>query len=231
MFFPFWDPTFLMVLPGLALAMYAQWKVRSTYEKMSKVPAVCGRSGRQVAEALLQGNGISGIQIEEVGGKLSDNFDPRSKTVHLSSDIFSGTSIASIAIAAHEIGHVIQHHKGYAPIALRDAIVPVASIGSWAAFPLFFLGLFFHSQVGLTFMNLGIALFGVALLFQVVTLPTEFDASKRALVELESRGILAPAEIPMARQVLSAAALTYVAATATAALQLLRLVLIRNSRN
>ena len=231
MFFPFWDPTFLMVLPGLALAMYAQWKVRSTYEKMSKVPAVCGRSGRQVAEALLQGNGISGIQIEEVGGKLSDNFDPRSKTVHLSSDIFSGTSIASIAIAAHEIGHVIQHHKGYAPIALRDAIVPVASIGSWAAFPLFFLGLFFHSQVGLTFMNRGIALFGVALLFQVVTLPTEFDASKRALVELESRGILAPAEIPMARQVLSAAALTYVAATATAALQLLRLVLIRNSRN
>ena len=231
MFFPFWDPSFFLVLPGLALAMFAQWKVRSTYEKMSQVPAACGRTGRQVAEAIMAGNGISGIQIEEVGGVLSDNFDPRSKTVHLSSDIYSGTSVAAIAIAAHEIGHVIQHDKGYAPIAIRDAIVPVASVGSWAAFPLFFLGFFFHSQIGLTFMNLGIALFGIALLFQVVTLPTEFDASSRAMNELQTRGILGPGEVPMARQVLNAAALTYVAATAVAALQLLRLVLLRNSRN
>lgn len=231
MFFPFWDPTYALILPALALAMYAQWKVRSTYEKMSQVPSAAGRTGREVAQYLMQANGITGVTIEEVPGTLTDNYDPRSHTVHLSSDIYNGTSVAAIGVAAHEIGHVIQHHRGYAPIAIRDAIVPVAGIGSWAAFPLFFIGLFFHGGMSHLLMDAGIALFGVAVLFHVVTLPTEFDASSRALGELQSRSLLAPGEVVMARQVLNAAALTYVAAAAMAALQLIRLVLIRNNRD
>jgi len=230
-FFPFWDPTYALVLPALALAVYAQWKVRSTYERMSQVPAAGGRTGREVAQYLLQANGISGVNIEEVGGVLSDNFDPRNRTVHLSSDIYNGTSVAALGVAAHEIGHVIQHERGYAPIVVRDALVPVASVGSWAAFPLFFIGLLFHRGMGTLFMDLGIALFGMAVLFHMVTLPTEFDASKRALAELEGRTLLAPSEVTQARQVLNAAALTYVAAAAMAALQLIRLILIRNSRD
>jgi uncharacterized protein len=232
-FYPFWDSTMLLILPALALAIYAQWKVKNTYARMSEVPSASGRTGSQVAQFLLQANGIAGVNIEEVPGTLTDNFDPRSNTVHLSSDIYNGTSVAALGVAAHEIGHVLQHERGYVPIRLRDSIVPVAGLGSTLAFPLFFIGLFFGrgSMFSHVMMDMGIALFGMAVLFQIVTLPTEFDASKRALRELGDRGLLAPQETAMAKQVLDAAALTYVAAAAMALLQLLRLILIRNSRN
>ena len=232
MFFPFfWDPTMLLLLPALALAFYAQWKVRDTYKKMSQVRSAAGRTGREVAQILMQANGISGVNIEEVGGILSDNFDPRGRVIHLSQDIYESDSIAALAVAAHEVGHVIQHHRGYAPIRIRDAMVPAVGFGSMLAFPLFFIGFIFSRSFGIFFMDLGIALFGLAVLFHLVTLPTEFDASRRALRELGDRALLAPGEVAMARQVLNAAALTYVAAAAMALLQLLRLVLLRNSRD
>lgn len=231
MFMPFWDPTMILVLPALALAFYAQWKVKSTYSKMSEVPSAAGRTGRDVAESLMLANGISGVTVQEIGGTLSDNYDPRSHTVNLSGDIYNGTSVAALAVAAHEIGHVIQHHQGYAPIAMRDAIVPVANIGSTMAIPLFIIGMLFGRGGGVWLMDLGILLFGLAVLFHVVTLPTEFDASRRALRELGDRGFLATTEVAQARQVLNAAALTYVAAASMALLQLVRLILIRNSRD
>jgi len=233
MFMPFWDPTMILILPALALALYAQWKVKSTYTQMSQVPSAAGRTGREVAETLLAANGITGVTVQEIGGRLSDNYDPRSRTVHLSEDIYEGTSVAALAVAAHEIGHVIQHHRGYLPIRMRDAFVPVAGIGSTLAIPLFFIGMLFglRSVAGTWLMDLGILLFATAVLFHVVTLPTEFDASSRALRELGDRGFLAPGETVQARQVLRAAALTYVAAAAMAVLQLLRLILIRNSRD
>ncbi|MBI5836035.1 MAG: zinc metallopeptidase [Candidatus Eisenbacteria bacterium] len=231
MFMPFFDSTMLLVLPALALALFAQWRVKSTFRRLSEVPSAAGRTGREVAESLLAANGISGVTVQEVPGQLTDNFDPRNRTVNLSEEIYNGTSVAALGVAAHEIGHVIQHEQGYAPIRMRDAIVPVAGLGSNLAFPLFLIGMLFGRGMGVWLMDLGIALFGMAVLFHVVTLPTEFDASKRALQQLEGRGILASSEIGGARQVLNAAALTYVAAATMALLQLLRLVLIRNSRN
>ena len=169
----------------------------------------------------------------EVGGVLSDHYDPRSKKVRLSQPNYEGRSLASIAVAAHEVGHVLQHHQGYAPLAIRSAIVPVAGLGSALAFPLFFIGFLFggHGALGRTLMDVGILFFAGAVLFQAVTLPVEFDASRRAMVQLTETGALAPEEVAGAKRVLDAAALTYVAAAAMAALQLLRLVLLRRSRD
>jgi len=230
--FLFGDPTFLLLIPAFIFALWAQWKVQHTYQKFSKVRAANGRTGREMALAIMARNGISDVAIEEVGGTLSDHYDPRVKKVRLSQGIYEGDSISSIAVAAHEVGHVLQHAEGYAPLAIRSAVAPVAQFGSLAAFPLFFIGIFFVKGVtGLWLMDLGIALFSGAVLFQMVTLPVEFDASKRALGQLTASGALMPQEVAQAKQVLDAAALTYVAAAAMAALQLLRLVLIRNSRN
>jgi uncharacterized protein len=230
-FFGF-DPTIVLVLPALVFAFWAQWKVQSTYQKFSRVRAANGRTGRQMALAIMARNGVTDVTVEEVGGMLSDHYDPRVKKVRLSQPIYGGDSISSIAVAAHEIGHVLQHQQGYVPLAVRSAVAPVAQIGSWAAFPLFFLGIFFfRGQTATWLMDLGILLFTGAVLFQLVTLPVEFDASKRALVQLTETGAVMPQEVAQAKQVLDAAALTYVAAAAMAALQLLRLVLIRNSRN
>jgi uncharacterized protein len=226
------DPTFIILIPALIFAMWAQWKVQHTYEKFSKVRASNGRTGHDMALAIMARNGITDVAVEPVGGMLSDHYDPRIKKVRLSEPIYAGDSISSIAVAAHEIGHVLQHAQGYAPLAIRSAVAPVAQIGSLAAFPLFFLGIFFVRGVtGAWLMDLGIALFTGAVLFQIVTLPVEFDASKRALVQLTETGAVMPQEVAQAKQVLDAAALTYVAAAAMAALQLLRLILIRNSRN
>ena len=175
-------------------------------------------------------NGVTDVAVEEVPGVLSDHYDPRSKTVRLSQPIFEGDSIASIAVAAHEVGHVLQHAQGYVPLNLRSAIAPVASFGSLAAFPLFFIGFIFHNPSLTWLMDLGILFFTGAVLFQIITLPVEFDASKRALAQLTANGAIAPDEVAGAKQVLDAAALTYVAAAAMAAFQLLRLVLLRGSR-
>jgi Zn-dependent membrane protease YugP len=229
--FGFFDPTMLIAIPGLIFAMWAQWKVQHTYQKYSQVPAANGMTGRAMAQSIMTRNGVADVAIEETQGVLSDHYDPRVKKVRLSPHNYREASVASIAVAAHEVGHVLQHAQGYVPLQIRSAIAPVASIGSMAAFPLFFIGFIFGNGSLLWLMDLGILLFTGALLFQIVTLPVEFDASKRALAQLTSSGAIAPQEVAGAKAVLDAAALTYVAAAAMAALQLIRMLLLRNSRD
>jgi uncharacterized protein len=226
----FYDPTWILVLPALAFSLWAQWKVKSTYNKYSEVRASAGISGRDMARAIMVRNGVTDVAVEEVGGTLSDHYDPRAKTVRLSADIYEGNSISSIAVAAHEVGHVLQHAQGYVPLNLRSAVAPVAGFGSMLAFPLFFIGFIFHGGMSHFLMDLGILFFTAALVFQVITLPVEFDASKRALAQLTASGSVAPEEVGDAKRVLDAAALTYVAAAATAALELIRLLILRDSR-
>jgi Zn-dependent membrane protease YugP len=229
--FMLFDWTIVLLIPALILAMWAQWRVQHTYQKYSRIRAASGMSGREMARAIMSRNGVSDVAVEEVGGMLSDHYDPRARVVRLSSHNFREPSLAAIAVGAHEVGHALQHARGYFPLQVRTAVVPVANLGSMLAFPLFFVGFFFNNPGLSWLMNLGILLFTGAVLFQVVTLPVEFDASKRALRELADTGALAPDEVSGAKKVLDAAALTYVAAAAMAALQLLRLVMLRNSRN
>ena len=225
------DPTFILLIPAMIFAFWAQWKVQHTYQKYAQVRAANGMTGRQMAQAIMQRNGVTDVGVEPVGGMLSDHYDPRTKKVSLSAPIHDGDSISAIAVAAHEVGHVLQHHEGYAPLALRSAMAPVVGFASTAAMPLFFIGLFFRIPgVSPLLMDLGILFFAGAVVFHLVTLPVEFDASKRALAQLTSSGAVMPQEVSQAKKVLDAAALTYVAAAAMAALQLLRLVLLRNSR-
>lgn len=232
MLFPFFfDPTFVLLIPAMIFAFWAQWKVQHTYGQMSKVQASNGMTGQDMARAIMVRNGVSDVKIEPVGGMLSDHYDPRIKTVRLSQPIYAGRSIAAIAVAAHEVGHVLQHAHGYFPLQLRSMVAPVASFGSMLAFPLFFIGFIFASPQLAWLMDLGIMFFTGAVLFHLVTLPVEFDASKRALAQLADGGVLAPEEVGKAKKVLDAAALTYVAAAAMAALQLLRLVILRGSRD
>lgn len=228
--FGFFDPTLLLVLPGLAFAFWAQQRVSSTYQKWSRVPSRLGRSGQSVAAAILSRNGLPGVEVRPVSGVLSDHYDPRNKSVNLSEGIYHSPSIAALSVAAHECGHALQDRQGYLPLNLRAAIVPVAGFGSMAAIPLFMIGFFFSSGLG-WLMDLGILLFGAALVFHLVTLPVEFDASRRAMAQLNEGRFLAPEEAEGVREVLNAAALTYVAATAVAALQLIRLLALRNSRD
>ena len=233
MFMPFLDPTWILLIPALIFALWAQWKVQRTYNRMSQVRASNGLTGRDMARAIMARNGIQDVSIEEVQGVLSDHYDPAAKQVRLSAPIYEGDSLAAIAVAAHEVGHVLQHHQGYAPLAIRSAIVPVANFGSTLAFPLFFIGFLFGRGGGVShlLMDLGILFFSGAVAFQLVTLPVEFNASRRAMAQLTESGALAPQEITGAKQVLDAAALTYVAAAAMAALQLLRLLILRRSRD
>lgn len=227
----FGDPTFLLLIPALILSFWAQWKVQHTYQQMTRVRASSGRTGHEVAKAILTRNGLSDIGVEPVAGVLTDHYDPRVKKVRLSELNYGGDSVASVAVSAHEIGHVLQHAQGYAPMQIRSAIVPVVNLASMAAFPVFLIGLIFQSGMSLFFMDLGILLFTATLVFHLVTLPVEFNASKRALAQLTEMGTVAPDEVRGAKKVLDAAALTYVAAAAMSALQILRLLLIRNSRD
>jgi len=224
----FYDPTMLLLIPAILLALWAQFLVKSTYNKYSKVPASSGMTGADVAQRLLSDGGLGDVQVEEVEGKLTDHYDSRSKTLRLSTSISRSRSVAALGIAAHEVGHALQHSKAYGAFQLRQGIFPVANLGSTLAFPLFFIGFLFTSPV---LMDIGIILFSGAVFFQLVTLPVEFNASSRALALLQSRGYLADQEIGQARKVLRAAALTYVAATAVAVLHLLRLVLLRGARD
>ncbi len=227
----FFDRTFLLLIPAMIFALWAQWKVQSTYQRYSRIRASNGMTGRQIALGIMARNGVSDVSVEEVDGVLSDHYDPRSKKVRLSASNFGDSSIASIAVAAHEVGHVLQHAEGYAPLGIRTLLAPVAGFGSTLAFPLFFIGLIFRIPgVSPVLMDLGILFFTGAVLFQLVTLPVEFDASKRALVQLTSSGAVMPEEVAGAKKVLDAAALTYVAAAAMAALQLMRLIMLRDSR-
>ncbi len=226
--FLFYDPTMLLLIPAILLALWAQFLVKSTYNKYSKVPASSGMTGGDVAQRLLSDGGLGDVQVEEVEGKLTDHYDSRKKTLRLSTSISRSRSVAALGIAAHEVGHALQHQNAYGAFQLRQGIFPVANLGSTLAFPLFFIGFLFTSPV---LMDIGIILFSGAVFFQLVTLPVEFNASSRALALLQSRGYLAEQEIGQARKVLRAAALTYVAATAVAVLHLLRLILLRGARD
>jgi Zn-dependent membrane protease YugP len=227
----FWDYTFFLLIPPLLLALYAQARVRGTYAKYSRVGASSRTTGAQMAKEILNLGGASQVGIEETPGRLSDHYDPRKRVLRLSPGVYESHSIAALGIAAHEAGHALQHHTGYAPLHLRNAIYPVASFGSTLAFPLFFIGFLMSSKGPSILMDIGILLFSGAVLFSLLTLPVEFNASKRAMVLLEERGYLRGPELDGARRVLSAAALTYVASTAMAAMQLLRMFLLRSSRD
>jgi len=219
LWYPFFlGPSILILLPAIALAIYAQWKVRSTYARYARVPSVSRITAEQAARRILEASGIADVAIEETGRPLGDQYDPRSKRLRLSAP--SSTSIAAIGVAAHEAGHAIQHARGFAPLALRTAIVPIASFGSQLAFPLFFIGIIFGFQPLLT---AGILLFSAAVLFTLVTLPVEFDASRRAVAALRETALVSAEELGGVKEVLFAAALTYVAAAAMAALQLVML--------
>ncbi|MEN3185835.1 MAG: zinc metallopeptidase [Atribacterota bacterium] len=227
MFFLPFDYTFLLLIPALVLAFYAQGRVTNTYAFLSRKRAQAGLSGWQVAQELLNTLGLH-LKVEEIPGSLTDHYDPSKGVLRLSSSVARGTSIADYGIVAHEIGHVMQKKEGYALFAFRSALVPVAGFGSQLALPLFFIGLIFVIR---PLMDLGILFFSFAVLFQLATLPVEYDASRRAMVLLERTGLLGFEEKPLAQKMLSAAALTYVAAAAVAALQLLRLFLLRESRD
>ncbi len=221
----YFDPIyFIFVGPALLLSMYASFKVKSAFKKYSKVPTASGLTGAQAAANMLRSEGVTNVEIEPTKGFLSDHYDPRSKTLRLSPDVYSGRSVASLGVATHEAGHALQDAGGYAPLKLRSAIVPAASIGSKLAWPLLIIGgiiMYTGSVFGLVMVKIGIIFFSVAVAFQLVTLPVEFNASKRALRALSSSGMLMEEEVSGARKVLNAAALTYVAAAATAVLQLL----------
>lgn len=219
------DWTYILVLIGAILCMAASAKVNSTYNKYSKVRSMTGMTGAQVAQKILQYNGIYDVQIEHVRGNLTDHYDPSKKVLRLSDSVYGSTSVAAIGVAAHECGHAVQHQVGYVPIKIRSALVPAANIGSKLGLPLILLGVIFGGA-GSTLAQIGIWVFALAVLFQIVTLPVEFNASGRAIKMLDQYGILQQQEVGHVKKVLSAAALTYVAAAASAILQLLRLVLI-----
>jgi hypothetical protein len=220
------DSTFLLLIPAIILSIYAQFKVKSTYKKYMEVPNSAGLSGAEVARMILRDNNLDEVAVEEVPGMLSDHYDPRDKTVRLSTGNFRGRSIAALSVAAHEVGHAIQDAVDYAPLRVRHAILPVANIGSSLSIWLIMAGFLFQFT-GL--IDLGILFFTGAVLFQVVTLPVEFNASSRALEILEGSSFLKRDEMPIAKKVLNAAALTYVAAAAVSVLELVRLLMIRNS--
>ncbi|MDK0735393.1 zinc metallopeptidase [Clostridium perfringens] len=226
MFYPYYiDPTYLILIPAILISAWAQFKVSSTFNKYSTVISINGYTGAQVARILLNDAGLQEVEIQQVPGKLSDHYDPRAKVLRLSSDVYGSTSVASIGVAAHEVGHAIQDKESYSALVFRNAIVPVVNFSSSLSWILFFIGILLSYSILVT---IGIILFSVVVLFQLVTLPVEFNASSRALKLLEARGILYDKEVDGARKVLSAAALTYVAATLMAVLQLVRLIAISN---
>lgn len=225
-FYYYWDPTYILVIIGAVICMIASARVKSTYNKYSGYRSMTGMTGAQAAERLLNAAGIYDVSICRVSGSLTDHYNPAKKTLNLSDAVYGSTSVAAIGVAAHECGHAIQHQQGYVPLNLRSAIVPVANIGSTLAWPLIIIGLLFSSATGSFLINLGIIFFSFAVIFQLVTLPVEFNASSRALRMLEQQGILGESELPYTRKVLKAAALTYVASAAAAILQLLRLIVL-----
>lgn len=230
-FYYYWDPTYMLVIIGAVICMIASARVKSTYNKYSGYRSMTGMTGAQAAERLLNSAGIYDVSIRHVSGSLTDNYNPVKKTLNLSDSVYNSTSVAAIGVAAHECGHAIQHQQGYIPLNLRSAIVPVANLGSTLAWPLIIIGLFFNSATGSFLINLGIIFFSFAVIFQLVTLPVEFNASSRALRMLEQQGILGDSELPYTKKVLKAAALTYVASAAAAILQLLRVIILFGGRD
>ncbi len=229
MYWPFfYDWTYILLIPALILSMWAQFRVSSTFSRFSKVRASSGMTATQMAEQLLHAEGVYDVSVERTRGNLTDHYDPKNMVLRLSDSTANSTSVAALGVAAHEAGHVLQHRDGYAPLMLRTAAVPVVNIGSNLSWPLFVVGLIFSWD---PLLYAGIALFALAVLFALITLPVEFNASKRALAALEANGYLQPGEeMRGAKKVLSAAAMTYVASAFMAIMQLLRLLAIAGAR-
>lgn len=226
----YWDPTYILVLIGAVICLIASARVKSTFGKYSNYRSASGMNGAQAAQRVLSAAGIYDVTIQHVSGNLTDHYNPSNKTLNLSDSVYASTSVAAIGVAAHECGHAIQHAKKYAPLTIRSALVPVANFGSAIAWPLILIGLFINSESSIVIIDIGILCFSAAVLFQLVTLPVEFDASRRALVMLRTQGILGDEELKYTRKVLKSAALTYVASAAAAILQLLRILLLTGDR-
>lgn len=227
----YFDPTYILVIIGAVICLAASARVKSTFRKYDRVRSMSGMTGAQAAERILRAAGIDDVSVQHVSGDLTDHYDPRNKVLRLSDSTYGSASVAAVGVAAHECGHAIQHQKSYAPLTIRGAIVPVANFGSAAAWPLIVIGLFINSHTGTLLIDIGILCFSLAVMFQLVTLPVELNASRRAVHILGETGILDPQELKGTRKVLKAAALTYVAGAASAILQLLRLVLLFGGRN
>ena len=223
----YWDWTMILVIPGLLLGLWAQMRVSSAFRKYSAVYARSGMSAEDVARSMLNQAGCGNVSIRTVSGNLTDHYDPRNNTLRLSDGVYGSSSVAAIGIAAHECGHAMQQHEGYAPLVLRSALVPVVNLGSNLYFPIFLLGLLFSWE---PLIYVGIACFALTLVFSLVTLPVEFNASGRALRVLDQQGYLSSEEMDGARAVLNAAAMTYVAAAISSLLQLVRLLVIARNR-
>ena len=223
----YWDWTMILVIPGLLLGLWAQMRVSSAFRKYSAVYARSGMSAEDVARSMLNQAGCGNVSIRTVSGNLTDHYDPRNNTLRLSDGVYGSSSVAAIGIAAHECGHAMQQHEGYAPLVLRSALVPVVNLGSNLYFPMFLLGLLFSWE---PLIYVGIACFALTLVFSLVTLPVEFNASGRALRVLDQQGYLSSEEMDGARAVLNAAAMTYVAAAISSLLQLVRLLIIARDR-
>ena len=232
MFYPmfYFDPTYVLILIGVIISMAASAKLNSTYQRYSSVRSMCGMTGAEAAKRLLANQGIYDVTVRRVAGNLTDHYDPRTKTLRLSESVYDSTSVAAVGVAAHETGHAIQHDVGYAPLALRSFFVPLANFGSRLAIPLILIG-FIFSGGGSTLVTLGILFFSLSVVFTIITLPVEFNASRRAIRLLADDGFLDSDEIGGAKRVLSAAAMTYVAAAFAAIAQLLRLVAIFGRRD
>ncbi len=225
------DIWYWLLIAATILSFVASAKVNSTFQKYSRVRSKSNMTGAQAAQRLLQANGIYDVKIEHISGNLTDHYDPSAKVLRLSNSVYDNTSVAAIAVAAHECGHAVQHNTGYAPISIRSTLVPIANFGAKISWPLILIGLLIGGSGSVLLLKIGIILFSASVLFQIVTLPVEFNASSRALAFLEANGVLADDERRPARKVLSAAAMTYVAAAAISVIQLLRLVAIMNRRN
>ena len=228
--FMFYDPTYILILIGVVISLIASARVKTTFNRYQQVRSMSGYTGASAAEAVLRRAGIMDVRIERIAGNLTDHYDPRSKVLRLSDSVFNSSSVAAIAVACHEVGHAVQDARHYGPLKLRAAIVPVVNIGTNVAWIFIILGLFFSTQSGNLFLLIGVIAFSTGVAFQLITLPVEFNASRRALVLLQETGILRDDELRQGKKVLKAAALTYVAGAAAAILQLLRILIIIGGR-
>ena len=228
MYYPmYFDPTYILVLMGVVICLIASAKMNSTFSRYSRVRNHSGMTGRDAAEQILHREGLYDVRIEHISGNLTDHYDPRTRTLRLSDATYNSTSVAALGVAAHECGHAVQHATGYVPLKLRSSLVPVANFGSSIAWPLIIIGLMMRGQI---IIEIGIICFSFAVIFQLITLPVEFNASGRAMRILRETGILNSQELPMTGRVLRAAAMTYVASAASAVLQLLRLIILYGGR-
>ena len=230
MFYYYYDWTYILVLIGVLICLAASARVRQVFAKYSRVQSRLRLTGKEAAEEILRRNGIYDVRVIHIPGNLTDHYNPGNKTLGLSDTVYQSSSVAAVGVAAHECGHAVQHARGYAPLAIRGALVPVANFGSALAWPLILIGLLITGETSVFLINLGILLFSAAVLFQLVTLPVEFNASRRAVDVLGASGMLYPYELSSVKKVLGAAALTYVAGAASAILQLLRLLILTGGR-